>query len=75
MKIFSSPSFSGKEFSAVLKLENGEVKYKLLGEGDLPIASMLLALESVNYDGFLSYECQPETMEDFGIADIVYIFS
>ncbi len=53
-------------------VENGEVKYKLLGEGDLPIASMLLALESVNYDGFLSYECQPETMEDFGIADIVF---
>ncbi|MBQ4625835.1 MAG: sugar phosphate isomerase/epimerase, partial [Clostridia bacterium] len=53
-------------------IENGEVKYKLLGEGDLPIASMLLALESVNYDGFLSYECQPETMEDFGIADIVF---
>ena len=53
-------------------IENGEVKYKLLGEGDLPIASMLLALESVNYDGFLSYECQPETMEDFGIADIAF---
>ncbi len=53
-------------------IENGDVKYKLLGEGDLPIASMLLALESVNYDGFLSYECQPETMEDFGIADIVF---
>lgn len=53
-------------------IEDGEMKYRLIGEGDLPIGTMLRALESVNYDGFLSYECQPEKMEDFGVADIVF---
>ncbi len=53
-------------------IEDGELKYKLVGEGDLPIDSMLRALSSVNYDGYLSYECQPEKMEDFGIAEIVF---
>ncbi|MBO5410233.1 MAG: AMP-binding protein [Clostridia bacterium] len=53
-------------------IEGGELKYKLVGEGDLPIDSMLRALSSVNYDGYLSYECQPEKMEDFGIAEIVF---
>ncbi len=53
-------------------VENGEIKYRLIGEGNLPVGTMLRALESVNYDGFLSYECQPEKMEDFGIAEIVF---
>ena len=53
-------------------VEDGEVKYRLIGEGTLPIGTMLHALDSVNYDGFLSYECQPETMEDFGIAEITF---
>ena len=53
-------------------VENGEIKYRLIGEGTLPIATMIRALASVNYDGFLSCECKPEEMEDFGIADIVF---
>ena len=53
-------------------IEDGKVKYRLIGEGDLPLGTMIRALESVNYDGFLSYECQPETIEDFGIAEIVF---
>ncbi|MEE1011253.1 MAG: TIM barrel protein, partial [Acutalibacteraceae bacterium] len=53
-------------------VENGEIKYRLIGEGDLPLSTMIRALDSVNYDGFLSYECQPDKMEDFGFADIVF---
>ena len=53
-------------------VENGEIKYRLIGEGSLPIGTMIRALDSVNYDGFLSCECKPEEMEDFGIADIVF---
>ncbi len=53
-------------------VEDGEIKYRLVGEGTLPIGTMIRALGSVNYDGFLSYECQPDKMEDFGIADIVF---
>ena len=37
-------------------MEDGKVKYRLMGEGDLPIAEMMLALRSVNYEGYISLE-------------------
>ena len=36
--------------------ENGEIVYKLMGEGDMPINDMIFALSSINFDGFLSLE-------------------
>ncbi len=37
-------------------MEGGEVKYKILGEGDLPIEETMLALRSINYEGFVTLE-------------------
>jgi len=51
----------------------GERRYCLLGEGDLPIADMMRALSSVNYDGFLSLEWDPQWMLE--ITDMEIIFS
>ena len=54
-------------------VENGEVKYCLMGDGKLPIKEMLLALSSVNYDGFISLEWTPAWFPE--IDDIEVILS
>ena len=38
---------------------DGVIEYCLMGEGDLPIKDMMLALRSVNYDGFISLVWDP----------------
>ncbi len=48
------------------------VRYCLAGEGTLPLETMLDALRSVNYDGFLSLECVPSLLDDFGEEGIVF---
>ena len=52
---------------------DGTVEYCLLGDGDLPIADMMLALRSVNYDGFISLVWDPSWCEE--LDDIEIIFS
>ena len=37
--------------------------YNLIGEGTMPVADMVRALSSINYDGFVSLEWKPEWME------------
>lgn len=53
-------------------IEDGKVRYCLLGEGDLPVEDMFRALRSVNYEGFYSFECFPDWLEDLGAEDIVF---
>ena len=48
-------------------------RFCLIGDGDLPIAEMMQALSSVNYDGFLSLEWDPQWMLE--ITDMEVIFS
>ena len=36
--------------------ENGEIIYKLMGEGDMPIKEMIQALASINFEGYFSLE-------------------
>ncbi|MDO4552421.1 MAG: AMP-binding protein [Bacillota bacterium] len=36
--------------------EDGDVQYRFMGEGDLPIDSMMKALRSINYEGYVSFE-------------------
>ncbi|MDR1439396.1 MAG: AMP-binding protein [Clostridiales bacterium] len=52
-------------------MEGGGISYRLMGEGDLPIGEMIRALESINYEGFLSLEWikrWSSGLEDAGIA-------
>ena len=53
-------------------MENGRVKYKIMGEGDLPIDSMIRALRSVNYEGYISLEWVKNTAPDLQSAGIVF---
>ncbi|MBQ6980225.1 MAG: AMP-binding protein [Clostridia bacterium] len=52
------------------KTVNG-VKYRLLGEGDLPLKEVFKSLRSVNYEHFISLELYPEDLEGLGDAEIV----
>ena len=52
-------------------LENGKIVYKMMGEGDLPIKSVIDALRSINYEGYVSLEWVKRWapgLEDAGIV-------
>ena len=51
--------------------QNGEVRYCLIGEGTLPVEEMMSALYSINYNGFVSLEWDPDWDE---IHDMEIIF-
>ena len=51
---------------------NDAVEYCLLGEGELPIADMMLALRSVNYDGFISLVWDPAWCEELDDMEIIF---
>ncbi|MCL2508957.1 MAG: AMP-binding protein [Oscillospiraceae bacterium] len=53
-------------------VQYGEVSYRLMGEGDIPIPEMILALRSVNYEGFVSFEWIPSWLEEIGDSGIVF---
>ena len=36
--------------------QDGKISYRLMGEGDLPVDSMMRALNSINFDGYVSLE-------------------
>ena len=46
--------------------------YNLIGEGNMPVADMIRALGSINYDGFVSLEWKPEWMEDLQDREIIF---
>ena len=50
--------------------DNGS--YTILGEGTLPAASMMKALSSIDYDGFISIEWKPEWMEDLDDPEVIF---
>lgn len=52
---------------------NGEnIEYCLAGEGKLPVKEMMLALRSVNYDGFISLVWNPEWCEEIDDIEIIF---
>ncbi len=57
--------------SDLVKTEEG-YEHCLIGEGDLPIKDMMLALRSVNYDGFLSLVWDPVWCEELDDMEIIF---
>ena len=53
-------------------MENGVVQYRMMGEGDLPIDDMMLALRSINYDGYVSLEWVKRWAADLDDAGVVF---
>ena len=52
--------------------ENGEVEYRIMGEGDLPIADFIAALRSVNFEGFITLEWLKAYMPDLESSGVVF---
>ncbi len=52
-------------------MENGKVVYKMMGEGDVPIDSVMSSLRSINYDGYITLEWVKKWMPDLTDAGIV----
>jgi len=55
-----------------LRDSNDDLSYNLIGEGTMPVGDMILALSSINYDGFVSLEWKPEWMEDLQDKEIIF---
>lgn len=53
-------------------MENGELCYKLMGEGDIPIHEMLSALQKIGYDGYVSLEWVKRWSRNLYAAGIVF---
>ena len=53
-------------------VEDGRIRYRLMGEGDLPMEDMMLALRSINYDGYISLEWVKRWAPDLVDAGIVF---
>ncbi|MBR5524953.1 MAG: AMP-binding protein [Clostridia bacterium] len=52
-------------------LVDDAVEYCLMGEGELPIKEMMLALRSVNYDGYISLVWDPVWCEELDDMEII----
>ena len=51
---------------------DGHYQYCLIGGGTLPIDDMMRALRSVNYDGFVSLEWNPDWLPDIDDPEIIF---
>lgn len=58
-------------FNDARKTESG-VEYCLAGEGELPVKDIMLALRSVNYDGFISLVWDPSWCEEIDDMEIIF---
>jgi len=53
--------------------KNGnDIEFCLMGEGEMPVEEMMLALRSVNYDGFVSLEWHPEWCGELDDMEIIF---
>ncbi|MBQ6825922.1 MAG: AMP-binding protein [Clostridia bacterium] len=50
----------------------GNIEFCLMGEGSMPVKDMMLALRSVNYDGFVSLEWHPEWCAELDDMEIIF---
>ncbi|MBQ8548980.1 MAG: AMP-binding protein, partial [Lachnospiraceae bacterium] len=46
--------------------------YNLIGEGTMPVADIMRALSSIDYDGFISLEWKTEWMEDLPDHEVIF---
>ncbi len=53
-------------------LENGAIRYRLVGEGDLPVDDIMRALHSIKYDGYISLEWVKRWANDLDDPGIVF---
>ncbi len=51
---------------------DGQVQYRMMGEGDLPFDEIFQALRSINYEGYVSLEWLKKYAPDLSSAGIVF---
>ena len=56
-----------------LAMPDGTLSYQLIGEGDLPVDLLMKALDSVDYDGFVSLEWDPAWLSE--LTDMTVILA
>ncbi len=74
-----SPETTVKNLGAYIKhvhlkdseVVNGQMEYRLIGEGSLPIGDMVRSLYSINYDGFISLEWEPHWIEEIDNLELI----
>ncbi len=52
--------------------EDGAIRYRMMGEGDLPVDDMIMALRSINYEGYVSLEWVKRWAADLDDAGVVF---
>ena len=57
---------------AHLRDSDDEGHYTIIGEGTMPVADLMRALSSVDYDGFISLEWKPEWEEDLTDYEVIF---
>ena len=55
-----------------MKDADAKGEYRPVGEGKMPIDEFMNALRSINYDGFISAEWDPDWMDEIGDAAIIF---
>ncbi len=53
-------------------IENGEVKYKMMGKGDIPVMDIINALKTINYNGYMTLEWVKRWAPELSDAGIVF---
>ncbi len=51
---------------------DGRVSYKLIGEGDIPLDDIMLALKSINYEGFATLEWVKRWNSELSDAGVIF---
>jgi len=52
--------------------EPGKVTYKIIGEGDIPLDDMMLALKSINYEGYITLEWVKRWNAELSDAGVIF---
>ena len=53
-------------------VEDGKIRYRMMGEGDLPIDDIMRALRSINYEGYISLEWVKRWASELSDAGVVF---
>ena len=53
-------------------IQDGERRFCLIGEGDLPIDDIMSALSCVNYDGYISLDWNPKWMLEMTEMEVIF---
>ncbi|MBP2636568.1 MAG: Long-chain-fatty-acid--CoA ligase [Firmicutes bacterium] len=53
-------------------IDGGHIQYRVMGEGDMPIDDIMQALNSIKYDGYISFEWLKRWAPDLDDAAVVF---